>query len=215
VADTLRLDDAAIRAQTESAEGGDVKLAVGRVFDVHNSTVTTSVADGMGSGGNIFINSPLMVLDGSRVEANAQRGAGGNITIQADQLIRAPDSVIRASSAESVSGTINITAPNVDVANSLLVLPETFLDASNQLREACARQGGRPTSSLVAGGRGGLPPDPGAPLSASPSSLLKAGQADPVPNHAATLPLPASTEVVSIVGMLQPVLGAPRISCRG
>jgi filamentous hemagglutinin family protein len=80
-ADTLRLDNAAIRAQTASAEGGDVKLAVGRLFDVHNSTVTTSVAGGTGSGGNIFINSPLMVLDGSRIEANARRGAGGNITV--------------------------------------------------------------------------------------------------------------------------------------
>jgi hypothetical protein len=67
--------------------------------------VTASVA------GNIFINPhlmnpPLMVLDNSRIEANAQRGAGGNITIRAGQLIRTPDSVIQASPAQSVSGRI-------------------------------------------------------------------------------------------------------------
>ena len=35
------------------------------------------------------------------------------------------------------------------------MLPETFLDASSQLRVACAARGGRPASSFSAGGRGG------------------------------------------------------------
>jgi large exoprotein involved in heme utilization and adhesion len=139
-----------------------VTVAVGRLFDLHNSAVTTSVAGGTGSGGNIFINPhlmnpPLMVLDNSRIEANAQRGAGGNITIQAGQLIRTPDSVIRASSELGLSGTISIAAPNTDVVGSLVVLPKTLLDASSQLREACAARGGHPGSSFTAGGRGDLP----------------------------------------------------------
>jgi large exoprotein involved in heme utilization and adhesion len=213
--DSLSLDQTSIRAQTALADGGDIHLSAGRLLNLQNSAVTTSVANGRGNGGNIFIDSPLpfMVFDGSRIEANAQRGRGGNITIRADQLIRTPDSVIQASSAESVSGTINITAPNVDVASSLVVLPETFLDASSRLREACATQGGRPTSSLVAGGQGGLPPDPGRPLSASPFGLSSERRADRVPNHAATLPLPPSTKGTLIAG--NPVLGAPRMSCRG
>jgi large exoprotein involved in heme utilization and adhesion len=165
--DTLRLDNAAIEARTASAGGGDVTLSVGRLFDLHNSAVTTSVAEGTGSGGNIFIDPPLLVLDNSRIEANAQRGAGGNITIQAGQLIRTPDSMIQASSELGLSGTISIAAPNTDISSSLVVLPETFLDASGQLREACAARGGRPTSSFTTGGRGGLPPDPDAPLAAN------------------------------------------------
>jgi hypothetical protein len=160
--DTLRLDNASVQAQTALARGGDVTVAVGRLFDLHNSAVTTSVAGGTGSGGNIFINPhlmnpPLMVLDNSRIEANAQRGAGGNITIQAGQLIRTPDSVIRASSELGLSGTISIAAPNTDVVGSLVVLPKTLLDASSQLREACAARGGHPGSSFTAGGRGDLP----------------------------------------------------------
>src|SRR3954451_15760618 len=156
-----------IQAQTALARGGDV--TVGRLFDLHNSAVTASVAGGTGSGGNIFINPPLMVLDNSRIEANPLRGAGGNITIQAGQLIRTPDSVIRASSELGLSGTISIAAPNTDVSSSLTVLPETFFDASSQLRVACAARGGRRTSSLTPSGRGGLPPDPGTPLVISPS----------------------------------------------
>jgi hypothetical protein len=217
--DTLSLDHANIEAETEMNNGGNITLTAGQLFDLHNRTVTTSVAGGMGTGGNIFINPhlmnpPLMVLDNSRIEANAQRGSGGNITIQASQLIRTPDSVIEASSAESVSGNITITAPNTDVSGSLTVLPETFFDVSSELREACAARGGRRASSLNTGGRGGLEPDPGAPLAASPFGHSLE------PQTATRSPTPSSrtspaAKLITVSGIPQPVLGSPRLKCRG
>jgi large exoprotein involved in heme utilization and adhesion len=207
----IDLDHAAIQSRTAIADGGNIKLAVGHLFDLRNSSVTTSVAEGTGSGGDILINSPLMVFDNSQIIANAQGGSGGNINIQAGQLIRTPDSVIQASSAQSVSGNITINAPNTDVAGSLVVLPETFFDVSSQLREACAVRGGRPASSLNAGGRGGLPPDPGAPLAASPF-------AQPLEQQTATgSPTKPSQAVkpITVSGIPQPVLGSPRLTCRG
>jgi large exoprotein involved in heme utilization and adhesion len=217
VRDMLRLDHAEIRTKTETANGGDLVLAVGRLFDLHNSTVTTSVAGGTGSGGNIFINPhlmnlPLMVLDNSRIEANAQGGRGGNIFIDTGQLISTPDSKITASG--SVNGNITITAPNTDVSSSLTVLPETFLDVSSELSEACAARGGRPASSFAAGGRGGLSPDPGAPLAASPF-----GQ--PLEQQTATgSPTPSSrptqaVKPITVSGIPHLVLGSPRLTCRG
>jgi large exoprotein involved in heme utilization and adhesion len=178
--------------------------------------VTTSVAGGAGTGGNIVIDHPrFMILDGSRIEANAFGGPGGNITIQADQLIQTPDSVIQASSAQSVAGTITITAPNLDVASSLVVLPETFLDASGQLRETCAARGGRPSSSFTAGGRGGLPPDPDAPLSASPfGQPLEQQTATGSPTTSTAKP-PQAVKPITVSGIPQPVLGSPRLTCRG
>jgi large exoprotein involved in heme utilization and adhesion len=214
-ADTLRLDNAAIQAKTETANGGNITLAVGRLFNLHNSTVTTSVAGGTGSGGNIFITPPLMVLDNSRIEANAQRGRGGNITIQAGQLIRTPDSVIQASSARNVSGTITITAPNTDVAGSLIVLPETFFDVSSQLRETCAGRGGRPASSFNAGGHGGLPPDPGAPLAAGPAGQPPGQRVATGSPVALTARSPQAAEPIRVAGIPHPILGAPRSACRG
>jgi large exoprotein involved in heme utilization and adhesion len=166
--DTLQLDGASVLTATDRANGGNVTIRSGRLFHLlHDGNVTTSVAGGAGGGGDIQIISPLMVLDDSRIEANAFGGPGGNITIQASQLIRTPRSVIEASSKESVSGTITITAPNTDVAGSLVVPPETFLDASSQLHEACAARGGRPSSSLIVSGWGGLAPNPGAPLTST------------------------------------------------
>jgi large exoprotein involved in heme utilization and adhesion len=217
-ADTLRLDNATVQAQTASARGGDVTLAVGRLFDLRNSAVTTSVAGGTGSGGNIFINPhlmnpPLMVLDNSRIEANAKQGAGGNITIRAGQLIRSPDSVITASG--SVAGNIVITAPDTDVSSSLAILPETFFDVSSQLRETCAARGGRPASSFAPGGRGGLPPDPGAPLAASPFGQPPGPQTATGAPMALTPRPPQAVKPVTVAGIPQPVLGSPRLTCRG
>ena len=207
-----RLDNADILTQTVSANGGNVTLEAGRLFDLHNSTVTTSVAGGTGSGGNILIKSPLMVLNNSHIEANA-KGRGGNITIQAGQLIRTPDSVITASG--SVAGNITITAPNTDVSSSLTVLPETFLDASSQLRVACAARGGRPASSFTAGGRGGLPPDPGAPLAANPFGQPLEQQTATGSPTALTARPPQAAKPITVSGIPQPVLGSPRLTCRG
>jgi large exoprotein involved in heme utilization and adhesion len=212
-ADTLRLDQGAISTQAKEADGGRVTIRVGNLIDLQDSAITTSVAGLTGNGGNITIDPSFLILDNSRIVAQARGGNGGNIFIDAGTLIQSPGSVIDATSELGISGTINLTAPNVDVASSLVMLPETFLDASSQLREACAGQGGRPTSSLVAGGQGGLPPDPGRPLSASPSGLSSERRAEPVPNRAATLPLPPSTKRTLIAG--NPILGAPRISCLG
>src|SRR4051812_29206071 len=58
-------------------------------------------------------------------------------TIQAGQLIRTPDSVITASG--SVAGNIVIAAPNTNISSSLVVLPETFVDASSQLPPGVGR----------------------------------------------------------------------------
>src|SRR4051812_12130428 len=216
-ADMLQLDNADIRTRTASANGGNVTLKAGRLFDLRNSTVTTSVTGGTGNGGNIFINPPLpfMVLNNSQIIANAQKGHGGDITIRAGQLIRSSDSVIRAALEESVAGTITITAPNTDVADSLVVLPETFFDASSQLRVACAARGGRPGSSFARGGRGGLPPDPGTPLMATPSGQPPGQQTATGAPTALTARPTSAVKSVMVSGIPQPVLGSPRLTCRG
>jgi hypothetical protein len=115
----------------------------------------------------------------------------------------------------SVAGNIVIAAPNTDISSSLVVLPETFLDASGQLRETCAAHGGRPTSSFAAGGRGGLPPDPGAPLATSLFVQPLEQQTATGAPTALTLRPPQAAKPITVAGIPQPVLGAPRLSCRG
>ena len=100
-----------------------------------------------------------------------------------------------------------VTVPQV--ADKLAVLPRTFLDAGSQLRVACAARGGRPASSFTAGGRGGLPPDPDAPLVASPfEPSLKQQAATGSPTALTARPTQAA-EPVRVAGTPQPILGAP------
>ncbi|MBP2293277.1 beta strand repeat-containing protein [Azospirillum rugosum] len=162
--DTLAFDGAAVRTRTAAGDGGDIAVQVGRLLDMRNSEVTTSVAGGTGSGGNIVIDPPFVVLQNSRIQANAQKGGGGNITVRADQLLTTPDTLIEASSAESVSGTISTPAPDNTIASSLVKLPESFLNTRDLLRDSCAGRGGRASSSLIVGNGGGLPLDPAGPL---------------------------------------------------
>jgi hypothetical protein len=209
-ADMLQLDNADIRTRTASANAGNVTLKAGRLFDLRNSIVTTSVAGGTGSGGNIFINSHLMVLDRSIILTTAFGGSSGNITIQAGQLIRTPDSSIRA------SGTLAINVVIGKQDDILLVaLPKTFLNASSQLREACAARGGRRANSFKAGGRGGLPPDPGTPLAANPSGQPLEQRPATGSRAALTPRLPQAVKPMTVSGTPQPVLGSPRLTCKG
>jgi large exoprotein involved in heme utilization and adhesion len=65
-------------------DAGNITLEVGNLLHLSNdSSITTSVTGGTGKGGNITLNSVLVVLDeGSRIIANAERGQGGNILIR-------------------------------------------------------------------------------------------------------------------------------------
>jgi large exoprotein involved in heme utilization and adhesion len=149
---------------------------VGYLLDLVDSAVTTRVESGQGNGGNITIGPPpFVVLDRSSIIANASGGNGGNIGIRAGQLISTPDSLIQASSELGIAGNIAIDAPQNDIGGALAILPGTFLDGAALLAETCASRSGKPSSSLVAGGRGGLPPDPEQPLSLGrQADLLKA-----------------------------------------
>jgi filamentous hemagglutinin family protein len=226
--DTLQLDHSVIRAETKTAKSYDVSLEVGRLFNLYNSKVTTYIARGFGSGGNILVyatrnisgfatstpfgyttSTRFVVVNSSDITANTRMGAGGSLYIDADQIMMTPDSVLATSSGLVVSGTFN------SALNELSVLPETLLNASSQLREACAARGGRPASSFNASGRGGLPPDPGIPLTASSfGQPLEQQTATGSSTPLAARPPPAA-KPITVSGIPQPVLGFPRLACQG
>ena len=111
-----------------------------------DSQITTSVQSGVGSGGNITIDSQLIVLNNSQILANAFGGPGGNINITADVFLvnsggQFPTSlagIVDASSALSTPGTINIEATFTNVVGSVTQLPATPLQATELLRASCA-----------------------------------------------------------------------------
>jgi filamentous hemagglutinin family protein len=151
---------AAISTEASTANGGNIALAVTDFLYLVDSQITTSVKGSIGNGGNILIDPQLMVLDRSQIIAQAVLGHGGNITISVNDFFPSADSLVSASSALGISGTVEIIGPRVDLDGSLVVLPSELRNAAAIFRDSCAARGNRPRSSLTEAGRGGLPQDP-------------------------------------------------------
>jgi len=85
-AQNLRLTEhGAISTAATQAGGGNIVLnGISGLLHLDNSEITTSVATGQGSGGNITIEQPqFVVLNQAQIKAQADAGHGGNIPGQA------------------------------------------------------------------------------------------------------------------------------------
>src|SRR5260370_19035199 len=126
---------------------------------MERSEISTWVKGETGDGGNITIDPQLVILNHSRIKAEAIKGHGGNITITAGEFIPSSDSIISATSELGISGTVVINGPRVDVNGALVVLSTQLRGRTEVLREACPPRADRPISSLAAAGLRGLPQD--------------------------------------------------------
>jgi large exoprotein involved in heme utilization and adhesion len=179
--ESLRLQNSAITTAARLADGGNISITTtGSILYLLNGKITTSVQSGFGEGGNITIGSAahpigFVILNGSEIRADAFGGPGGNINIFAGTYLTS-NSVVSASSALGLPGTIGIQAGITDISGTVGQLPESVLQAATLLRAACAtRLAGGQSSSLVVSGREGLPAEPGGVL---PSPLVAEGPAD-------------------------------------
>ncbi|NJR75919.1 MAG: S-layer family protein [Scytonema sp. CRU_2_7] len=158
VADTIKLDDSSLRANTTAGEG-NITLNSGDLILRDNSSITTN-ATGTATGGNITINTDnLVALEDSNITANAEKGFGGRIFITAQGIFRSPDSDITAFSelGRQYSGTVQLNTPETDPSQGLIEFPETVTDPAQQIAQnPCLRGGGE----FIITGRGGFPTDP-------------------------------------------------------
>ena len=151
--DTLFLTDSSI-----TATAGSVQLASGA---------------GGGAGGNIFIDPKFIILDHSLISANAAIGQGGNILLIAENFLPS-ESLITATG--STAGTVQITAPPLDLANALAALQASFVDISTRLQERCAMRLGQEFSSFLVVGRSGVEESPDEPQTEVSPRVRKKGK---------------------------------------
>ncbi|TAN49861.1 MAG: filamentous hemagglutinin N-terminal domain-containing protein [Methylococcaceae bacterium] len=174
----LRLDPSYIRTTAGSGNGGSITIAGGETVYLQNSGIRTSVSGADGNGGDIRVTAANLIMASGLVQANAVGGSGGNITLSLHALIPSGSTllrggeqpldwspgafgynVIQAASATGISGTVNVTAPQLNLSGVLANLggPQFDADAINQGN--CESAGGG--SSLIRLGEGGLPPRSG------------------------------------------------------
>ncbi len=145
-------------AASAAMSGGNITLTAPDFISIDHSTVAATAGSvrlaeaGGGAGGNITIDPEFLILDHATISANAAVGRGGNIRLEADNFFTSESSI---SATGLTAGTVEVVAPELDLANGLASLPVSLIDASVQLRDQCAARLGLDFSSILVLGRGG------------------------------------------------------------
>jgi len=141
-ANSLELTNGAVISSetTGDKDGGDITISGANIVKITNGSKVTakSSEQGIGNAGDIYIHSDLFILKNSEVSTSAIAGMGGNIDIQANNIITTQDSIINASSERSISGSINIITNN-DVISSLVKLPDHINNSADTLKNSCSK----------------------------------------------------------------------------
>ena len=163
VTNTLLMREGAMIASDSLGAGGAGNLDIDSqgLVSLTDTEIATSVAIGSGSGGDINIARPeLLVLNRSTVVAGADEGLSGDITLSAQNILQTQDSVVDATAGEEgIDGRIVVDA--VDINDEIIDedLRTQFLEASQLLKPQCSLRDG--TGQFVVAPRPGVaaPPD--------------------------------------------------------
>ncbi len=176
---SIKLDNQGkISAETESGQGGDIKLDVADLLLLRRGGTISTLAGGNGDGGNITINAKdgfivAVPSENSDIVANASRGNGGKINIttsgiyglenRSQQPRDSNRNEINASSEFGTDGTVELNTPDLDPNSGLVNLPSVPVDT--EVAQSCTAGETVAKSQFIITGSGGLPPNPGEPLS--------------------------------------------------
>lgn len=166
---------AAITTQSQDGDGGPISVQGGQLIRLSGAQITTSANSGASNGGDIAITASSLVMETGLIQANAQGGNGGNITLTVGNLVPSGEelilggavpithwnpgvfgyNIIQAASQARASGTINSTAPQLNLSGSLANLGGPQFDTQAIRSDFCGLGQG---SSLTRKGRGRLEP---------------------------------------------------------
>ena len=77
VTDKFLMHDSSVTTEAKQADGGNIEISANNIIDLEGSQITSSVGQGFGKGGNITIDPDFVILNGSKIIANAYGGPGG------------------------------------------------------------------------------------------------------------------------------------------
>ncbi len=169
-------DNAIVTASSIFGEGGNIIINAGTVLLRRNGQIISDAdpsanafprpditIPSTANGGSTIINADnLVLLENSRITANAVRGQGGNVLIRTQGFFVLSGSQITASSEFGVNGLVDIQTPEIDPSRGLVSLPLNLVDPSRQIAQQCSATARQNRFAIV--GRGGLPTDPIDPL---------------------------------------------------
>ena len=211
--DTILIDGATVTTEAAQASGGNIKLTAQDLIRLNDSTISSSVQGSATTvGGDISLDPDFIILQNSRILAKAVEGQGGNISLIANNAVLVdPLSVLDASSALGVSGSVDIQAPIQNLSGTLAPLPEETVPVTALYGARCAAGSGGHFSTFVDSKAGSLSPTPGAFL-ASPLLNLSAsahGVADRSASQQSSVILTASIAPLVLGHAGEPTTACP------
>ena len=159
-----------ITTEAKQASGGNIDLQATDRIRFVDSTLSASVSDGPGGGGNISIDPKLVLLQNSTVLAKADQGTGGRIAIRADSFLADANSIVNADAGRGINGTVTIQSPTSNLSGTVGQLVSKTSPPQVLLQNRCVALAGGEQSTFLLAGRETLPVEPSGWLS-SPVSM--------------------------------------------
>ncbi len=173
-ANALCLNSSFISTESKEGNGGALSTKGGTLIDLKNSGFKTTVSGEKGNGGDINVTADNLVMETGLIQANtaAKQAKGGNINFKVKALIPSGNqltvggnepitwqpgifgfNVIQAAARFGLSGTIQSTAPILNLSGTLANLGSPKFDSRPLNPSYCSLSIG---SSLTRLGKGGL-----------------------------------------------------------
>jgi filamentous hemagglutinin family protein len=192
-ADTIKLDNGRINAETNSGGRGNIELRSQSILLRNGSRITTDA--GNSNGGNIQIKTGVLAAisqENNDITANATLGRGGNIAITAEGILGLQQrSQLTSNSDITATGWINgmITLRTFNPEpKDIAKLSSSFVQLDSQIAPSCAAIARQ--NSFVQVGRGGLEPNVSEVVQASLVWSDPRQQVTPnTASHSANVPL--------------------------
>jgi large exoprotein involved in heme utilization and adhesion len=203
------MDKATVTTDATQASGGNIKLTANDTIQLVDSTIESSVqGDVTTAGGDISLDPDFIILQNSQILAKAVQGQGGNISLIAnDAVLVDPFSVLDASSALGVSGSVDIQAPIQNLSGTIAPLPQDPAPVTALYGSRCVAGAGGHFSTFVDSKADSLAPTPGTFL-ASPFLPLSPSSRAGALGHAG---MPAGVSGVSHTAPLQVASYSPPV----
>jgi large exoprotein involved in heme utilization and adhesion len=156
-----------LTAETNSGEGGNIRLKVPDLLLMRRNSSISTEARGAGNSGNININTKFLVAipsENSDIIASAVKGGNIEITAQGIFGIQFRESLTPESDI-TATGTVTLDTPDVDIQSSLNQLNANFVNPDQAIASSCLARRNAIAGSFTVTGTGGLPLNPYETLS--------------------------------------------------
>jgi len=142
-------DNSAVTTDARDAGGGKILIKADNLIHLYKTEISSTVRSGFRNGGDVKLSSATVVMNKSKITANAQDGDGGAIYIVVDHFLKSTDSNVTASSKRGKDGFVKIDAPDIDLSSSLSLLPKKFLNAEQWVKTPCTSRSGENLSQFI------------------------------------------------------------------